>query len=615
MAETQYRIPVLESFPWQETVIDRLQHFPPANASIGDRYLIPADVEPTSPWQSRENYIAWFDGVNWHYDPPFAGWVVYIQNEDIHLRYTGSAWISNYVDSSLGITQKELYVNSQAPANGTGTITRPFNRINDAIEAIIRQNDNNLYAYVIYIGPGSYPEMVVLESNNLFNLYFIGSGKTATIIDACCGMSIRSIIRNDCLENIYFTNMHLKDPVEFQGHIHQTKCGNNLVFDNCSFSETAHISLQNISSPKFVNLTEINSDFSISNVGRCYISQDVTFSNDKILSLETDPSANFPSVWTGLTHFINSSNLSRVINWRNTNGGSINFELRNGSFTTPTHEVYIPLKCTIDAKSSTILGNVTVNGVLSLNSSFVEGQILQGSGQIHFENQPASQIFNDSQVAGNSVKDALNHLLSLVGGSTSGDDYSTLVSRLDDIDSSLVLIRSRLTVLEQSELPGGTGGTGGTGSSGLDGLTGGTGAAGSGSDYDTTSFASRLLIVEDDYQDLVTQIFDIQHQLQDLAAIGGEVTAMQTLINTEFTNIHQTIISLNDNLLDLQEQLNVLDNASVKVDMLEHEITTIVEPKLNNIETRLTTVEGAIIGSMMVYDSKLHDIIANPTVI
>lgn len=648
MADTQYRIPVLESFPWQETVKSRTATFPPAVATIGDRYLIPEEVEPTSPWQTRENSIAWYDGTNWHYDPPAPGWIVYVVDQDIHLRFTGEAWIPNYIDNTQGIATKELYVNCSSPEGGTGSITRPFKRVMDAIEAVHVANNNDHVAYVIKISPGRYPEMVVFEETNLFNLYFEGSGSSATIIDSCCGKSLRSIIRNDCLENLYFSKIGFADPIEMTGHIHQTKLGMNMVFHDCDFSEASTISLKNLSHVIFSGLTNIKGHFGISNIGYCDIYNTVTIEgsqNSKEFIIETDPSANLPFIWSGKTIMRLHADLKRYIDWRMTNGGNVAVQLRNGAqYGIYNEDFYVPLRGSLEAINSRLLGNYTINGEFILDGSFVSGKIIQGSGTIDFRNQPASQIHNDSQVQGKSVADALNYLLSISNGNGGGGGVDpSLGVRVDALESSLVSLRSRVVTLENNG--GGGGGQGGTGATGASGNTGATGAAGSGggsgggtgatgatgamgpqgpagtgtgSDCnccDSTSFIPRLSAVEALVNDFSNEILNLQSQVMQYASTAGQVNALQTLVTNQLNSLQTLYTNINIEVNTLQDQLNLLDNTTVKVDMLQDEINSVIEPQLQDLANRLTNVEGALIGSAIVYDSKLMDIIANPMVI
>lgn len=76
---SKYRVPVLETFSWQEPVLRRDLYEAPL-ASKGNRYLVPKDgITPGNIWEGHENDIAWFDGLNWKFDSPENGWHIYVK--------------------------------------------------------------------------------------------------------------------------------------------------------------------------------------------------------------------------------------------------------------------------------------------------------------------------------------------------------------------------------------------------------------------------------------------------------------------------------------------------------------------------------------------------------
>ena len=100
-----YRIPILETFPWQESVISKELTYPPDDVTKGDRYLILN--EPVGFWSGHLNDIAWYDGNEWKFDSPLPGWVVFIEDEDIYYHFNNNQWI-------YGITASgnEMYFDS-----------------------------------------------------------------------------------------------------------------------------------------------------------------------------------------------------------------------------------------------------------------------------------------------------------------------------------------------------------------------------------------------------------------------------------------------------------------------------------------------------------------------
>lgn len=445
MDETaQYRIPVLEAFPWQESVLTRKQTTPPPNPEKGSRYLIPSQKDIiNSAWIGLDHQIGWFDGFNWHYDPPYKGWVVYIEDEDIHLRFNGEEWILNTVENLDSTKYKEIFVSAFSDEKGIGTRTRPFKTINDAIELIHKTEDNDKYGYIINILPGKYLETILLEENTLHNIIFNGANKNSTVIDSCCESSLRSIIRNNCLETLVFRNISFKDPINLTGKIHKTKFGSELVFDNCDIED---IYLTNINHVKFTGNGKILGTFSMNNVASCKIGSEIEIFhklNEKDFFIEVDPTVNLPFNFTDKTNLYLHTDLFRFIDWRLYNGGEIFVQSRSCQVGYDRETIYVPKNVIFEAINSQLIGKWQPNGTIVMDGSFLAGVFLAGEGHVDFRNQPASQIYNDSQVPGDTIKDALNYLFT--NHSPGGN-------------SSL----------------GGTGGTGGTGAMGPPGPSGGS---------------------------------------------------------------------------------------------------------------------------------------------
>lgn len=435
--QQKVRIPVLESFPWQEPVKSRNVFSPPGNSSKGDRYLIPADVDPSSSWNGKENNITWFDGFKWQYDVPFPGWVVYISDEDNHYRFDGIGWKLNNTITSEPLF-KEIYVSAHAPETGNGSFEQPYDRISDAVEHIVKQGDNQTWSYIINIGPGKYPEMVVLENSNLFNIYFKGSGKNQTIIDACCGKSIRSIIHNDCLETIYFSEIGFADPIHLESGIHEGKLGTNLVFDSCLFMENADILFNNIANPIFTGTCEFYGNISFANVSAAQFHSSVKIHgqlDQKSFIIQTDATGNTPICWRGKTEVFLGCNLKRNITWRLLNGGGAYLQTRLGSqLGILNNDFWIPERATIDAICSILLGNWTYNGDLILSNSFVQGNVISGTGHFIIENQKASQIYNDStSMSGYNMAEALDSIHEVVDDAISQIPILEYDSKLKDV--------------------------------------------------------------------------------------------------------------------------------------------------------------------------------------
>ena len=89
---TPYRVPILDTFDWQEAVAGRTST-PPGSPSRGDRYI----VIPTASgaWTGQEGDIALCSnatGPIWTFITPTVGWVSYVSNETSWYFWSGTIW-------------------------------------------------------------------------------------------------------------------------------------------------------------------------------------------------------------------------------------------------------------------------------------------------------------------------------------------------------------------------------------------------------------------------------------------------------------------------------------------------------------------------------------------
>lgn len=87
---SQYRVPVLEQFEWQQRVISMALATPPGSPAKGDRYVVAAS--PTGAWASHANHIAWYDGAAWVFDVPLAGWTLWNIATSQNFVFDGTVW-------------------------------------------------------------------------------------------------------------------------------------------------------------------------------------------------------------------------------------------------------------------------------------------------------------------------------------------------------------------------------------------------------------------------------------------------------------------------------------------------------------------------------------------
>lgn len=116
---------VSQSF-WQNAVLDRDVSDPstlaPAN---GDRFIV--GLSAIGVWSGHDNEIAEFNAAFsvWSFFSPVEGWVVYIVDEDIYVRYTGIVWVI-IGSAALNLIVQELGINIASAVdtiNFTGGMT------------------------------------------------------------------------------------------------------------------------------------------------------------------------------------------------------------------------------------------------------------------------------------------------------------------------------------------------------------------------------------------------------------------------------------------------------------------------------------------------------------
>lgn len=59
---------------------------PPGSPADGDRYIVPAAA--TGDWIDHTNQIALNINGIWHFLEPIAGWVCYVEDEDLYYQFT-----------------------------------------------------------------------------------------------------------------------------------------------------------------------------------------------------------------------------------------------------------------------------------------------------------------------------------------------------------------------------------------------------------------------------------------------------------------------------------------------------------------------------------------------
>lgn len=80
-------IRILEAMA-QLVIIDRDLTAPPGSPVDGDVYFIGG--AGTGDWDDHDLELALYIGTAWHFIAPRQGWTAYIEDEDLHVSYSGN---------------------------------------------------------------------------------------------------------------------------------------------------------------------------------------------------------------------------------------------------------------------------------------------------------------------------------------------------------------------------------------------------------------------------------------------------------------------------------------------------------------------------------------------
>ncbi len=163
----QKRIPVLEVFPWQPSVLAIANT--PSQTTAGTRYIV--GTSPTGDFAGQANKIAWRDATQWHFDTPEAGWETTNIADGKVYHYSGSSWSSrpatgdfikandNSTDGRIpawdGTTGDKLtgghaFRTAIRAAGTADDVSIPSEKaVRDAIEAVLGAADAMVYKGVI----------------------------------------------------------------------------------------------------------------------------------------------------------------------------------------------------------------------------------------------------------------------------------------------------------------------------------------------------------------------------------------------------------------------------------------------------------------------------------
>lgn len=290
-----------------------------------------------------------------------------------------------------------------------GQVNKPFKSINSAINKIIENNDNTLNPYNIFIQTGKYYETVIFEDLKLHRITLVGNGTVQ--IRPTSNESIRSVANNTNLKAFHLKNITLLAPIVITGSNGSTAF-DDVIWDNCNFvpgdgSQKGTLNLTCINNFSTHNAFFYNCNMNLNNVNYCLI-KNSSIGSGSVLNISMDSSLSVPSWGHQGGVSIMTSNLTGTptLTISGTNK-AYNLQLNSTRIAGNSSNVTIPDGLTVTAYNSFLHGNWTNQGNLYLRNSVVQNL----SGNITGLDQFGSQLNNDSNVDGNTIKDALNDLL------------------------------------------------------------------------------------------------------------------------------------------------------------------------------------------------------------
>jgi len=95
---TNYKVPSLENFQWQQPVISKELFSPPVSFVKGDRYIVASSG--SGDWVGQTNNIAIYSGTEWEFTLSSPGMILWVSNENQYYSFNGSNW-NNFPNTSL----------------------------------------------------------------------------------------------------------------------------------------------------------------------------------------------------------------------------------------------------------------------------------------------------------------------------------------------------------------------------------------------------------------------------------------------------------------------------------------------------------------------------------
>jgi len=94
---SEYKVPNLEEFTYQQPVIDKDLTSPPGGESKGDRYLVYGTG--SGAWSGQDGNIATYNGSGYDFSAKSEGMIVYVKDEDKFYKYI-TTWTEFIIDNN-----------------------------------------------------------------------------------------------------------------------------------------------------------------------------------------------------------------------------------------------------------------------------------------------------------------------------------------------------------------------------------------------------------------------------------------------------------------------------------------------------------------------------------
>lgn len=288
-----------------------------------------------------------------------------------------------------------------------GSVIKPFKTIQGAIDHIIANNDDMLNPYNVFIQTGKYYENIVLESVNLHRIKLTGVGIVQ--IRPTSGNALQSTTNNENLVNLHVKGITFLAPVVITGQAGAASFDDH-IWEDCNFvpgdgTQKGEVTLTCVNGVTYRRSFNYSCNFNFNNVNYGLL-ESCSIGSGSILSVTMNDSNPLPSWGAAGGVIVSGSVLTGAPVLGLTSASPYQFMLNFSRVATTASTITIPANMIVTASSSFLRGTWTNNGTLYLRNSFA--QALAGIAPVL--TQPASQLNNDSSVAGATVKEALNEL-------------------------------------------------------------------------------------------------------------------------------------------------------------------------------------------------------------